>query len=299
MMILNFFTVFKSYFIEIFPALALGLLISGIIHEFIPNSWVEKHLGGKGIKGILYSTLIGAVIPVCCWGALPIAVSFHKKGASLGPVFAILVATPATSVNALFVAARFFGLKFAAYIFFAVILMGIIIGLIGNLLKVKPKSKRNNNIGKEEEHSNCACCCRRKTIWERIKSVLRYACIDMPKEIGLETMAGLALAALVSTIPAIGIWIKSYLKRGYAYLFALAFGLIIYMCATMSIPLVHAFINHGMDTGAGLSLLVLGPIVSYGTILVLRKEFGFKTLLIFLVSVSSLSLLMGYLFTFI
>lgn len=295
---IHFITVFKSYFIEMFPALLAGLFVSGIIHEFIPDDWVEKHLGEKGILPIVYSTIMGTIIPVCCWGSLPIAVSFHKKGASLGPIFAFLVATPATSINALFVSWRFMGFKFTIHVFFAVILMGIIMGLIGDRIKVKENKKRGNDKAHEHAQSDsCHCCAGKKSFGIRFKSVCKYAFIDMPKEIGLETMVGLGLAALVSTTPIIGLWIKSYLTKGYAYLFALLFGLVVYMCATMSVPLVRAFINKGMNIGAGMSLLVLGPIVSYGTILVLRKEFGIRTLLIFISSISALCLLAGYLFT--
>lgn len=86
---------------------------------------------------------------------------------------------------------------------------------------------------------------------------------------------------------------KSYFVEVFP---ALALGL---LASGIIHEFIPAFINQGMNTGAGLSLLILGPIVSYGTILVLRKEFGFKTLLIFLVSVSSLSLLTGFLFTLI
>jgi len=83
-MISQFFYYFKHYFFEILPALAIGFLLSGIIHEFIPTSWVEKHLGEKGIKPILYSTILGTIVPVCCWGSLPLAITFYTKGASLG-----------------------------------------------------------------------------------------------------------------------------------------------------------------------------------------------------------------------
>jgi hypothetical protein len=112
--------------------------LSGLIHEFIPTNWVEKHLGEKGIKPILYTTIIGTIVPVCCWGSLPLAITFYMKGAFTGPVLAFLAATPATSVNALIVVWKFFGLKFAVYIFFAVIVMGVITGIVGNLLKIKP-----------------------------------------------------------------------------------------------------------------------------------------------------------------
>ena len=120
----------------------------------------------------------------------------------------------------------------------------------------------------------------------------------MPREIGFEIFLGIFLAALIVTIEPIGVWINSYLTEGYGYAFALIFGLFAYMCATMSVPLVHAFIEQGLNVGAGMGLLILGPIVSYGTVLVLRKEFGFKVLFIFIASVSALSLLAGYLYSF-
>ena len=141
----NFFNSFKHYFIEMAPSLAIGFLLSGIIHEFIPEAWINKHLGGRGIKGVLWAIFIGTLVPVCCWGCLPIADSFRKKGASLGPILAMLIATPATSINALIVTAKLLGLKFAVYLFFSVILMGIIAGLIGNRIKVKKALAHKSN----------------------------------------------------------------------------------------------------------------------------------------------------------
>ena len=69
------------------------------------------------------------------------------------------------------------------------------------------------------------------------------------------------------------------------------------MCATSSVPLVHALITQGLNIGAGMCLLLLGPVVSYGTILVLKKEFGLKVTVVFVVSVTILCLLTGFLYT--
>lgn len=296
----NFVYSFKHYFLEMAPALTVGFLLSGIIHEFIPDSWINKHLGGKGIKGVLWSTLIGTLIPVCCWGCLPIAVSFRKKGAALGPILAMLIATPATSINALIVTAGLLGVKFAVYLFFSVILMGIIAGLIGNMIKVKESIKDSDECdcdNKNHPHSSQEAL--KKSFFLRLISVFRFAFIQMPKDIGKETLFGLILAASVSSIMPIGDWIKHYLKGSFAYLFALVFGLVMYMCATMGVPLVDAFLHQGMNKGAAFVLLLVGPITSYGTILVLRKEFGNKVLLVYLGLICSLALLLGYIFTFI
>jgi hypothetical protein len=54
-----------------------------------------------------------------------------------------------------------------------------------------------------------------------------------------------------------------------------------------------------MNIGAGMVLLLVGPVTSWGTILVVRKEFGGKTLLLYLVVISIMALALGYSFSII
>lgn len=294
----GFFSILAHYFTEIIPALAIGFLLSGIVHEFVPQGWVERNLGVKGLKGIFYATIVGTMLPICCWGALPVAVSFHKKGSKMGPLLAFLVATPATSVSALLVTYRLMGLKFAVFIFFAVILMGLVIGIIGNALTF--------NIPVKKEESVCPHCAeetthrpQKKSLLGHISRILRFAFWDMPKEIGLETLLGIILAAVVATFLPLGVWIRQNLSGFFGYVFALVFGLAMYICATGTVPLVDAFVKQGMNIGAGMTLLLIGPITSYGTILVLRKEFGMKVLLVYLSFISFSGLVLGYIFSLI
>lgn len=298
MILYNFINSFKYYFIEMAPALAVGFLLSGIIHEFIPDSLVNKHLGGKGLKGVLWSALIGTLVPVCCWGCLPIAITFRKKGASLGPILAMLIATPATSINALIVTAKLLGIKFAIYLFLSVILMGIAAGLIGNWVRVKKIFNKDCDYD-GGHHNSFESGGREKSFTSRAVSVFKFAYIQMPKDIGKETLLGLALAASIDSLVPVGYLVKHYLKGLMGYLFALILGLTMYICATMGVPLVNALIKQGLDRGAGFVLLVVGPITSYGTILVLRKEFGLKVLLVYLGLISSLGLILGYVFNFV
>lgn len=332
-MIVQSFIVFKDYLIELLPFLAIGFFLSGLINEFVPTGWVERHLGGKGIKPLIYSTLVGTALPICCIGSLPVAVSLHQKGARLGPVLAFLVTTPATSISALLVCYALLGIKFTVYIFFAVVVMGLVIGLVGNLLKVKPKTIACQSematdpvcgmeveIGKvpETEYNGqvyhfCSTHCQqafeskpkeflgtyRKNFAHRLKHVFKYAFVDMVREIGLEILLGLALAALVAAITPVGEFVGDYFSGGFGYLFSLIFGLMMYICSTASVPLAHAFISQGMNIGAGMVLLIVGPVTSWGTILVLRKEFGGKTLLVYLTVISLAALALGYCFSII
>jgi uncharacterized membrane protein YraQ (UPF0718 family) len=191
---------------------------------------------------------------------------------------------------------RFFGLQFAAYLAVSVIVMGIIIGLVGNLLKVRPREVEE---GAACPHCSEASCCSEHgpaSFGARLKSVLRYAYIDMPREIGVELLIGVVLAAFVRAVTPVGTLMRNYLGGARAYVFAVVFGIIMYMCATMSVPLVHAFREQGFATGAGMTLLLVGPVTSYGTILVLRKEFGLKILLVYLGLLGSLAILLGYIY---
>ncbi len=228
-MLTQFFIVFKDYFIEVLPFLAIGFFLSDLIHEFVPAGWVERHLGGKGIKPLLYSTLIGTALPICCLGSLPVAVSLHEKGARLGPVLAFLVATPATSITALLVCYVLLGIKFTAFIFFAVILMGLIMGAIGNLIKFKPRvqaeeiavdpicgmsvstSKSIETKYKGKSYYFCCPHCQETfvreadkyaTVGEPVRSIkrgfvsaLRYGFVDMTKRIGPELLLGLVTSS--------------------------------------------------------------------------------------------------------
>jgi len=330
----QFFIIFKDYLIEVLPFLIVGFFLSGLIHQFVPAGWVERHLGRKGIKPLLYSTLVGTILPICCLGSLPVAVSLYQKGARLGPILAFLVATPATSITALLVCYALLGIKFTAFIFFAVIAMGLLMGLIGNLTKVRPKAFASQNeqlavdpvcgmnveIGKAIKteyrgkiHYFCCLHCQQtfesspqqylaaysKNIAHRLKHVFKYAFVDMVKEIGPELLLGLVLAALVVAITPVGKFVGDYFSGGLGYLFSLVFGLVMYICSTASVPLVHAFTSQGMNIGAGMVLLIVGPITSWGTILVLRKEFGGKTLLIYMAIICIMALAFGYCFAVI
>lgn len=333
-MIPQFFIVFKDYLIEVLPFLAIGFFLSGLIHEFVPSRWVERHLSGRGIKPIIKSTLVGTALPICCIGSLPVAVSLYQKGARLGAVLAFLVATPATSVSALLVCYALLGAKFTVFIFFAVMAIGLVMGLAGNSIRVKPKASVFQNKGLAidpvcgmniemakaikreyggEVYYFCCPHCQQAfesspgeylgahstNISHRMRHVFKYAFVDMVKEIGPELLLGLALAALVVSITPVGNFVGDYLGGGLGYLFSLVFGIAMYICSTASVPLVHAFISQGMNIGAGMVLLIVGPVTSWGTILVLRKEFGGRTLATYLVIISAMALALGLFFSVI
>ncbi|MFH1415524.1 MAG: permease [Elusimicrobiota bacterium] len=293
-MIIQFIDILKHYFVEIAPSVAVGFLLSGLIHEFVPQSLVTRHLSQKGIKPIIYVTILGIFLPLCCFGSLPIAMGFRKKGVPLGPILAFLVATPATSATAILVTWRLMGFGFTLYLCISVVLMGLIIGLIGNIFPFEPAESKGGDCPMCEERRDSGHAHHEKGFKKRVISAFSFGFIDIPKEIGFELVIGILLASAVSSIAPVRDFIGTYLVSDLGYGFALIFGLIMYICSTASVPLVHALVSQGMMIGAGMVLLLAGPITSYGTILVVRKEFGNRVLSLYLTVICLFSLAAGY-----
>jgi uncharacterized membrane protein YraQ (UPF0718 family)/YHS domain-containing protein len=67
---------------EVWWALVLGFLLSGIVQAWVPRSRMEKALGGSGLRSVALATGLGAASSSCSYAATAIARSMFQKGAS-------------------------------------------------------------------------------------------------------------------------------------------------------------------------------------------------------------------------
>ena len=68
---------------EVWWALVLGFLLSGIVQAWVPRTRLERALGGGGPKVLALATGLGAASSSCSYAAVAIAKSLFQKGASL------------------------------------------------------------------------------------------------------------------------------------------------------------------------------------------------------------------------
>jgi len=288
----QFFHVFIHYVDELWLTLVIGFFLSGFFYYFIPSDFVTRHLGDNGIKPILIASFVGALLPVCCIGSLPIALTLQRKGASLGGVLAFLVATPATSITALFVCWKLLGMTVTVYIFFAAVLLGIVMGLIcsGINFTYKGKKEQKGDCCRQEEALN------NETFGRKFKQSLHYGFVVLPKDIGLEIIIGVSVASFITVFEPIQQFIHDYLVGMVGYAVILVTGLLTYVCSTASVPMADALIESGMSQGQAITYLIAGPITSYATILVIKKDFGVNVLVVYLSVISVLALVYGMMF---
>ena len=75
-------TNFFGLFMESAPWLLMGLLVAGIMHELVPVSLLQKHMGKNSTGAVVKSALIGAPLPLCSCGVIPAALGLRRSGAS-------------------------------------------------------------------------------------------------------------------------------------------------------------------------------------------------------------------------
>ena len=67
---------------EVWWALVLGFLLSGIVQAWIPRERLERALGGRGTRWVALATGLGAASSSCSYAAVAIGKSLFQKGAS-------------------------------------------------------------------------------------------------------------------------------------------------------------------------------------------------------------------------
>ena len=85
-------------FRKVFPYILAGVAIGAVIHNWIPDSWIENILGGGNPFGVVLATLIGIPMYADIFGTIPVAEALLSKGALLGTILAFMMAVTALSL---------------------------------------------------------------------------------------------------------------------------------------------------------------------------------------------------------
>ena len=73
-------------FRKVFPYILVGVGIGAIIHNWIPQTWIESILGSNNPFGVVLATLVGIPMYADIFGTIPIAEALLVKGAQLGTI---------------------------------------------------------------------------------------------------------------------------------------------------------------------------------------------------------------------
>ena len=115
-----------STFRKVFPYILIGVGIGAVIHNWIPESIVEKVLGSGNPLGVVLATIIGIPMYADIFGSIPIAEALLSKGAQLGVVLSFMMAVTTLSLPSLIMLRKAVKPRLLAT-FIAICTIGIII----------------------------------------------------------------------------------------------------------------------------------------------------------------------------
>ncbi len=147
---------------------------------------------------------------------------------------------------------------------------------------------------------SCACCCEQKPSGKaRWRGSMRWAFVDLFDDIFRWIFLGVVVAAAIQT------WvspqaIQSLLGGPFqSMLLMLVIGVPLYICAEASTPVAAVMIAQGLNPGAALVLLLVGPATNIGSLGVLNRLLGRRSIIIYLVTIVVVALSMGCLLNLI
>lgn len=115
-----------STFKKVFPYILIGVGIGAVIHNWIPQHWIEAVLGSKNPFGVILATLIGVPMYADIFGTIPVAEALLYKGAQLGTILSFMMAVTTLSLPSMIMLRKAIKPKLLG-VFIAICTVGIII----------------------------------------------------------------------------------------------------------------------------------------------------------------------------
>jgi len=277
---------FWSTVAEMSPFLLFGFFVAGVLSVLVSQSFVERHLGGRGLWPLVKASVFGVPLPLCSCGVIPVSMSLHKHGAGKGSTISFLLSTPQTGVDSIFVTLSLLGPIFAIFRPVAAFLTGIIGGGLVDAFEPRVPKQQSPEKCKDE-------CCSDAADKGKGRRILKYGFITLPRDIGKAMLVGLIVAAVISAlVPAD--FFADHLGTGiFAMIVMMFLGIPVYVCATASVPVAAALILKGLTPGAALVFLMTGPATNAASFITIWKALGRRTALLYLAAVAACALAAG------
>ena len=223
----NYLTLYFNALFELFQQVWLyflfGLIISALIQEFISTKKLLIYFGGNDWASLARATTAGLFVSVCSCGAIPIAATLRKRGASTASALTFLLAAPWGGLLHVFLISGFIGMENTIVLLIFSLLLAFVVGLI--LAKFENSGMIEKGIPKRHKKGEKVLCVecadvehmRLKHENEKLSKRVFYCTTanvwHIFKDIGKYIILGLLIAAaLKAFVPAD--FVRAYLGNG-------------------------------------------------------------------------------------
>ena len=264
--------------------MVLGSAISVFAKQTI-HGWFAKLQGKRlGLFGIIPACLFGIASPLCMYGTIPLAASFHRQGMRDDWLAAFMMASILLNPQ-LIAYSTALGTTALAVRIISSVLCGCAAGLLVAVFFSKKPFFNFEGFGEPSNHDTDPNLLMRflKNLGRNIRATAGYF------------LLGVLLSALFQRyVPAdavSGMFGKS--NEGFGVLMAATVGVPLYACGGGTIPLLLEWLEDGMSMGSAAAFMVTGPATKITNLGALKIVLGARNFILYLAFVMGFSLLTG------
>ncbi|MGN8944866.1 efflux transporter SaoE [Bariatricus sp. HCP28S3_E4] len=289
--------------------MVFSFAVAGVLHEFLKPEKIQKTaIGSKRISGVFWTTLSGMFIPICSCGTIPLGISMYYSGAYLGPTLAFMTSTPMINPLAVILAWGLLGKEITIIYIITGFVAPMIIGIVanhfaGNELHIGLRNKNNEEAegtisletDEEEEPAMIQLEFEEPSVWEKLKSGLRWSFTELSVTISKYTVSGMLIAGFLFTVVPQS-FVQDYLGNpGMISLLGITVvAALMYVCAVGHIPFIAALVASGAAPGVTITFLMAGAGTNIPELLTISKTIGKRAMFMYFSMVVAISNLVGY-----
>lgn len=286
------------------PFLVIGVLLEATIRTFKWHVKIRKALTRFGVLSIGVATLLGVASPLCACATLPLVISLLLAGLPLAPAMALLVTSPLMSPAGYTLLSWELGPGWANVVLVCAVFLGLFAGVLTHLLR--PFGFTEDRLFRQTlppgdfhdpdypvEELRCECGKQLSHHVERCTHnrflVFLAKAWEGGVKIGKFTLIGLVIeVAAAQLIP--HEWLAALLEgSGVLPIFALTFATIpLHLPQVTAAAMLYGFVSPEIGAGitlakgAGIALLVGGPVTALPVMAVFLSMFRKRVLFLYL-----------------
>ncbi|MBO6675803.1 MAG: permease [Rhizobiales bacterium] len=256
----------------------VGMVAVGLIDR-VPREFVIGVIGrDQGAKSLGRAVLAGFFLDLCNHGVLMVGAKLYERGASLGQVFAFLIASPWNSLSLTIIIGLMMGWGWMVVFILASLVIAFATGLIVEALeragKVKPNANRIDlpddfHVWREAKTGIKAT----RYDWAFVKDVARRS-VTASRMVLRWLFFGVVLAALIQVTVPTEIFATWFGATFLGLLTTLVAATIIEVCSEGSVPIAADLMTRAQAPGNAFTFLMAGAATDYTEILVLKEVTG-------------------------
>jgi uncharacterized protein len=270
----------REYFLAIWQAMVLGLLLAATIESSLPRDLLVRLLGTQGVRSSTLGGLLSLPGMMCTCCTAPVAIGLRRSGASLGAATAFFLGNPTLNPAVLVFLLFTLGWQWAVLR----LVLGTVLVLGGAWLAMRVGGGLAGPVPTQASPDS-----RPTGAWGArwLKALGRLIVQLVPEYIVIVGVLGLARSFLFPTAgPDLG--------NSLPIMLALAVAGTLFVIPTAGeIPIIQTMLGFGMGAGpAGALLLTLAPL-SLPSLVMVGRAFPWRVLVVLAVSTAALGVVGG------